>query len=338
MDINRTLFLFLTTMCAFITLSCNKEQEGDKINAASTLSVGFQNSPSMALLMVAQEKNFFVSRGVNVEMKEFTAGKFALQAFLGGSLDIAISGEVPVALSILQGNQFKVIGQVVERTVNECRVVARKEGTITEAKLYFSKKGRKLATSFGGGPEFFTYNFFNKISIKESEIEIISQKPEDMPATLLSGSVDAIAIFDPFAKIAELQLGNKGITFTLDDIYSELYVIDVKQKTIDEKRELLSSFLKGLYDAQLFIADNPVESKKILMKYTKLDKIIIDEIWGDFVFKLCINQLFLDYTSAEAKWSISKENGTKNRNIPNYRDILYTDLLKEVDSSLVKIK
>jgi len=80
-------------------------------------------------------------------MKEFTAGKFALQAFLGGSLDIAISGEVPVALSILQGNQFKVIGQVVERTVNECRVVARKEGTITEAKLYFSKKGRKLATS-----------------------------------------------------------------------------------------------------------------------------------------------------------------------------------------------
>jgi len=40
-----------------------------------------------------------------------------------------------------------------------------------------------------------------------------------MPATLLSGSVDAIAIFDPFAKIAELQLGNKGITFTLDDIY-----------------------------------------------------------------------------------------------------------------------
>ena len=92
-----------------------------------------------------------------------------------------------------------------------------------------------------------------------------------MPATLLSGSVDAIAIFDPFAKIAELQLGNKGITFTLDDIYSELYVIDVKQKTIDEKRELLSSFLKGLYDAQLFIADNPVESKKILMKYTKLD-------------------------------------------------------------------
>jgi ABC-type nitrate/sulfonate/bicarbonate transport system substrate-binding protein len=126
------------------------------------LTVGIQVSPAMTLVMVAEDGGFFDRAGVDVEIKEFTAGKFALQAFLGGSLDIAISGEVPVTLSTLQGNKFRVIAQVVERTINEVRVVARREAGLDTPETYFGAKKRKLATSFGGGPEFFTYNFLLK--------------------------------------------------------------------------------------------------------------------------------------------------------------------------------
>ncbi len=69
----------------------------------------------MALVMVAADMRYFDKEGVQVDLKEFTAGKFALQAFLGGSLDIAVSGEVPATLATLQGNNFRVIAQVVER-------------------------------------------------------------------------------------------------------------------------------------------------------------------------------------------------------------------------------
>jgi len=149
------------------------------------LTVGIQTSPAMTLVMVAEDKGLFENAGVDVVIKEFTAGKFALQAFLGNSLDIAISGEVPVTLSTLQGNKFRVIGQVVERTINEVRVVARKDGDLNTAEAYFGKAKRKLATSFGGGPEFFTYEFLKKHSIALDQVELISQKPEDMPAALL---------------------------------------------------------------------------------------------------------------------------------------------------------
>ena len=174
----------------------------------------------MALLMVSEDQGFFDKHGVDVELKEFTAGKFALQAFLGGSLDVAVSGEVPVALSTLQGSNFRVVGQVVERTINEVRVVARREPGLEDASKYFKAKKRKLATSFGGGPEFFTYNFLKKYGIAATEVELISQKPEDMPASLASGSVDAIAIFDPFARFAERSMGDKGVTFADPSIYS----------------------------------------------------------------------------------------------------------------------
>jgi NitT/TauT family transport system substrate-binding protein len=107
------------------------------------LTVGIQVSPAMTLVMVAEDAGFFDRAGIDVEIKEFTAGKFALQAFLGGSLDIAISGEVPVTLSTLQGNKFRVITQVVERTINEVRVVARREAGLDTAEGYFGAKRRR---------------------------------------------------------------------------------------------------------------------------------------------------------------------------------------------------
>ena len=104
--------------------------------AKQRVTVGIQTSPAMALVMVAKDKQFFEQEGVEVEIKEFTAGKFALQAFLGGSLDFAVAGEVPVTLATLQGSQFRVLAQVVEKTITEVRVVARREANLTDATAY----------------------------------------------------------------------------------------------------------------------------------------------------------------------------------------------------------
>ena len=127
------------------------------------VTIGIQVSPAMTLIMVAKDKGFFSKEGLDVELKQFTAGKFALQAFLSGSIDFAVSGEVPVTLASLQGNQIRIVTQVVGSTVNEVRIVALKDGNITDPKQYFTLKKRKLATSFGGGPEYYTYNFLKKI-------------------------------------------------------------------------------------------------------------------------------------------------------------------------------
>lgn len=303
---------------------------------APKLTVGIQTSPAMALVMVAKDAGYFERAGLDVEIKEFTAGKFALQAFLGGSLDLAISGEVPVALSTLQGNKFRVIGQVVEKTINEVRVVAKREPRLETAEAYFGAKKRKLATSFGGGPEFFTYNFLKKHGIKADSVELVSQKPEDMPAALLSGSVDAISIFDPFARIAERNLGDKGITFADADIYSELYVIDAMQTTVDSRRADLLSFLRALHEAESFIVQKPDEAKAIVIKYTKLERAIVDEIWPGFVFKAVLNQLFLDYTTAQAKWAIEKGDYPATTPIPDYAAVAEPGLLREISPALVQ--
>lgn len=337
--IRNLFYATLHVICVWGMCSCHDKTENHQQSLTlPSLTVGIQSSPAMTLVMVAEDKGFFDEAGVDVEIKEFTAGKFALQAFLGGSLDIAVSGEVPVALATLQGNRFRVLAQVVKRTVNECRVVARREEGATSAKEYFMSKRRKLATSFGGGPEYFTHCFLAEHNIGLGDVDLISQRPEDMPATLASGSVDAISIFDPFARIAEIELGTKGITFADADIYSELYVVNVMQKTIDQKGPALLAFLKGLNEAARFTSEYSEEAKAILMKYTRLDKNIVDGIWPNFIFKPALTPLFLEYTEAQAKWAVEKGTFPANTVIPDFRSILFIDFLQRVDSVLVTIE
>src|SRR3989338_5228322 len=196
-----------------------------------TLKIGMQIGPASTILMVAKEKGFFEKEGLNVELEGFTAGKFALQAFLAGSLDLAASGEIPVMLSSMQGNNFYVITQVSKGQKNEVRVVAAKEAGLDTPESYFSAKKRKLATSFGGGPEFYTYNFLKFYNI--TNVELVSQKPEDMPVSLASGSVDAIAIFEPFAFFAEHKLGDNVISFGNENLYTEFYILSANREWVE---------------------------------------------------------------------------------------------------------
>ncbi len=59
--------------------------------------------PLNGLLTVAYDKGFFADEGLDINVVEFNSGKEALQAFLGGSLDVSVSGEVPVMFSALKG-------------------------------------------------------------------------------------------------------------------------------------------------------------------------------------------------------------------------------------------
>lgn len=329
----------LLTFCSFwimsILMACFN---GTKVSSVPKVTVGIQVSPAMTLVMVAKDKGFFLEEGVDVEIREFTAGKFALQAFLGGSIDFAVSGEVPVALATLQGNKIRVVSQVVENTVNEVRVVALKDSNIKDPTDYFKRKKRKLATSIGGGPEFYTYEFMKRYGIKNEDIEIVSQKPEDMPAALAAGSVDAISIFDPFAFIAEKRLGERVITFKDPELYSEFYVLDVRPEQIEQKAKEIEALLRGFSRAGKFIQENPAEAKKILQDYTKLEEDVIDGIWDNFVFKPALTKKLIDYWNAQAVWAKKTGKVTPETKIPNFRDIVDARFLEKVDSSAVQLQ
>lgn len=306
------------------------------------LRLGIQTAPVIAMPMVAYKKGFFKEQGLDVTLQEFTAGKFALQALLSGSIDVATPAEVPPTLALLQGNtgKFVIVGQGVEKTRNEVRVVARRDGNLTTPEAYFKSKKRKLATSFGGGPEFFTYTFLKKYNLSNlsaPEIEIISQKPEDMPAALASGSVDAISIFEPFAYFGEQRTGDT-ITFKNDDLYSELYVFAMSTEFINQHSpETVESFLKALLKAETFIHEHPEEAKDIVVEFTHLERSVLDAIWDTFVFNVTLTPQLVAYMQAEEQWALETGKVPSSVHLPPFSDIIYSAPLRNIKPGAVKI-
>ncbi|MBI4170576.1 MAG: ABC transporter substrate-binding protein [Candidatus Aenigmarchaeota archaeon] len=308
---------------------------GKVADTQKPLKIGIQSGTGTTLLMVAKEKGFFEKEGLNVELEEFTAGKFALQAFLSGSIDMAVSGDVPPALASLQGNEFYIITQVAEGQKNEVHVVATKDGALDTPESYFSAKKRKLATSFGGGPEFYTYNFMKYYNI--TNVELISQKPEDTPVSLESGSVDAIAIFEPFAFFAEQKLGDKAIVFGNENLYTEFYVLSTNRNWTESNPDKARSLVKALVEASEFIKTNTEEAKSILMKSAKMDKASVDGTWDKFSYNTGLSNKLLEQLNAEAKWAKETGKAKPETQIPDFREMIYDSALKSVDSKSVSI-
>ena len=304
------------------------------------VKIGIQTSPAMALVMTAKEAGCFDAEGVDVELVPFTAGKFALQALLGGSLDYCVSGEVPVALATLQGNKLTVLSQVVKETVNECRIVVRKDETAANGPAaYFKAKKRKLATSVGGGPEFFNHEFLKMHGIPLTDVEIVSQKPEDMPAALVSGSVDAIGIFDPFCFIAEKRIGAEGVTFSdnTGKLYSELYVLSVGEKQMEDSKKTAPAVLRALVKAGEIVKNDPEKAKAAVEKHTKLDKETINGVWNSFKFEAALTPKLLEYWNAQAEWAKNTGKAQPETKIPDYRSIIADEVLRQIKPEAVTI-
>lgn len=323
--------IFITLALIFIVIFYNKVN-----NSEHKITIGIQTSPAMATVMVAKNMGFFKKQGLNVELKEFTAGKFALAAFLARSLDYSISADVPVTLATLSGNKIIVPAQVVKKTINEVRVVVNNENKNLNQEEYFKSKKRKLATSIGAGPEFFTYEFLNSIGIKNDEIEIISQNPKDMPISLISGSVDAIAIYDPFAFFAEKGLGSLATTYTNGNIYSELYLLEANENVLKDDYEI-KKILQALIEAENFIKTNPKESKEIVMIYTGLNMETIDAIWSSYDFSIALTKQLLENFKKETDWAKKTGKVKLDSEIPDFNQVIYTKALKDLDATRVDL-
>ncbi len=339
----RRIFIITSLLAAIAGGYVYTHREGGGVQPSSAktpIKIGIQSSPAMALIMTAKEVGSFDAEGLDVELVPFTAGKLAMQALLGGSLDYCVSGEVPVALATLQGNRLTVLSQVVRETTNECRVVARKDDSAADGPTaYFKAKKRKLATSMGGGPEFFTHEFLKKHGIALADVELIAQKPEDMPAALASGSIDAMAVFDPFCFIAEQRLGSEAVTFadTTGTLYSEFYVLSVGEKQLEASRNTAPAILRALVKAGDVLKADPAKAKASVEKHTKLDLATISGIWPNFQFEAALTPKLLAVWNAQAEWAKATGKVPTDSKTLDFRAIIADEALRAIKPEAVTI-
>ena len=68
--------------------------------------------PSLA--HIAREKVYFLEQGIDMEIKDYPAGKFALAATLKGELDMGTVAGPPIVLSSFEQNDFAIFATILD--------------------------------------------------------------------------------------------------------------------------------------------------------------------------------------------------------------------------------
>jgi ABC-type nitrate/sulfonate/bicarbonate transport system substrate-binding protein len=296
------------------------------------ITLAYSATTDSVLAQVALIQGYYLQEGLDVTAHKHSYGRPALQEVLDGKADIATVAETPFMLAVLQGEKISIIA-TIQSGRKDNAIIARKDRNIHSPG---DLKGRKIAASLGTTSDFFLDVFLSVRGIARKSITVVNVKPEELQNALVSGSVDAASTFIPWSFYTQKALGNKGIAFFDEDIYTFTFNIVAKQEFFQNNPGKVIKILRALIRAEGFTAQNPAEAQKLVVDNARVDNAIVREIWSDFKFNISLDQSLILALEDESQWAIDNKL-TKATKVPNYLDFIYIDGLKSVKPEAVRI-
>src|SRR5262245_16205248 len=94
-------FIFLCFYCVMVPVG---------VSAQTTVRIAFNGFGGVAPLYLGQDAGIFKKQNLNLELIFIPGGSLSLQALIGKSLDLLMTGGPPVVNAALQGWKVKIIG------------------------------------------------------------------------------------------------------------------------------------------------------------------------------------------------------------------------------------
>lgn len=288
-----------------------------------TIAEGSQ--PIAGPVYIAFHNGYFKDEGLDVTLQSYASGKDCLNAVMEGTANLGTVAETPIVFASLKGAKIYTIATIHNSGKNTA-IVARKDRGISKA---IDLKNKKVGVTKGTNGEYLLDIFLSFHNILKAEVAQFYLKPSDMVEALMKGEVDAVVTWNPHVIQLQKTLGENGVTFISEEIYTETYSIVGMRDFIKSNPEKAKKVLRSLVRAENFIRKNPVESQKVIANRIKMDRKLLRELWSIYNFTVTLEQPFLMTLEGQARWAI-KNRLTDRRAIPNFRDLIYLDGLKEI--------
>ncbi|MEE9610060.1 MAG: NrtA/SsuA/CpmA family ABC transporter substrate-binding protein [Desulfatiglandales bacterium] len=296
------------------------------------VTIGTRPGVITCLVWVAEAKGFFKEEGLDVTLKSYSSGKWALKGLLNDEVDVATTSEVPVVFNSFNRRDFLVFS-TISYTDNEPKIIANKDRDINEAS---DLSGKKIATQKASAVHFFLSLFLMQNYIPESEVELVYLKPDRLAPVLINGEVDAICMRDPYTQQAKDALGDNAVEFTAPGLYRKTFILVAMRDFIEKRPEAIEKILRAVIKAEGFTRKNPSEAMAIIARISGLKKEQIAAIWDNFDIRVLLEQSLLISMEDEARWAVER-GFTDKVEVPNYLDFIYFDGLKAVRPDSVTV-
>jgi len=239
---------------------------------ALQIRIGAAGATDHAPVFAGVEKGIFAKHGLDAKVIMYPTGVEAINGLLAGAQEVNVMGSVPFLAGVSNGLPLMLIGHLhgdpnrTEYTDNTSIVAAPKSGI--KAGDVKALKGKRVATPFGAGGEGYLLGMLAQNGLKPSDITMLNVKPSDLVTALRNGDADAIAIWEPWASTATVQVpGSVRVAAgACQGCYDPGTILTTKQ-VIAEKPEVLKRFMVAFAEAQQWVRQNFDAAAEINMRW-----------------------------------------------------------------------
>lgn len=307
-----------------LALSANTAFAGD-------ITIGFAANLQTLPVVVAQSEGYFEEEDITLEAVKFTSGRRALEALIGGQLDIAFMAEYPVSIAALRTQPFGTFTTLSRYTANRM---------ISKASIGFedpsSLEGKKIGTTMGSNTEFFTEAVLEQFGVKA---EVVNVSPPDIVPALARGDIDAGIMFPDFYPAAEKALGDDYREFR-SDAYIAWFVLSATPEMLNDRPDELAGFVRALIKAEEFIESNPEGAMAALETASEglLSMETIKAKFAEAEYEIGLANGLLDILEVQAKWVVGKGLVEAEPSRDLIKSYLATGPLEAVDASRITLE
>jgi len=295
------------------------------------VSIAVSKTPLSSPFYIAKSINAFENTCVEVEYHEVLGGVVAFDKVIEGEVDFSTTSDSVITFKSLANHDFVTHAMFVQSD-NDVKLLTQRSKNFTSiSKL----KGSKIGVTKGSASEYFLSTLLAIEGLSVDDVELYDYKPEDLINGIENNEVDAVVPWEPFAFNIINKLTDQVDIQETKNINTLSFNL-ISKRADDLMVKKATCIIQGLNIAIAYIASNPEESKKIVIKELNLEHSFIDWVWDDYIFKLGLNQSLILNIKSQAAWAIEMQMSEHNAT-PNVNDFLDSRAMLQVDPSAVNI-
>jgi ABC-type nitrate/sulfonate/bicarbonate transport system substrate-binding protein len=261
-------FLFLYFCCLLAPVGVSAQ--------TTNVRIAFNGFGGVAPLYLGDDAAIFKKQGLNLELVFIPGGSLSLQALIGKSLDLLLTGGPPVLNAYLQGAKIKIIGGVVNLLPYVFVVTT---GIRTSEQV----KGKKIGISrFGSNTDYVVRMALNQFALAPNEVQIIQVGGSQARLVALkSGAIQATVLSPEEALVAQKM----GFAVLLDFIEKGIefphVTVVAREDYLESQAQTARAFMRAYLEAVRYYKTHRAEAVKKIMALSKLPERQMAEVIYD---------------------------------------------------------
>jgi sulfonate transport system substrate-binding protein len=227
----------------------------------------------------------------------------AIPALTEGKVDVVTNAETQAILRSTERPDIRVILTVAEYGY---RIVARRSAGVGAAS---DLRGKRIATSLNSSAHFYIVKTLHSVGLSEKDVTFVGMLPNDMPAALARGDVDAVSIWEPAAERSLQALGADAQVIN-GPAYRERFNLNTTTAVLADptKRAAVVDLLRRIIRASREIGERPEPAQQLMAKKLDVPLLLVQTTWPLFDFPASVGDDMLATMLEQEPWMAEKQN------------------------------